>query len=429
MQRHFLRLTAATAALGAMIALAGCGESGGTTSDVTLKLIAADYDVNGGQSSKKYWADLVTEFEKKHPGIKVDVQIEPWTNVDRKVADLVKAGQAPDVAQIGAYADYAADDKLYSADQLLSVPVQSNFLLPLIDAGEQRRVQYGMPFVASTRLLFYNKKLFREAGVEEGPKTWPELRSAADKLKKSTDVKYPFALPLGPEEAQAETMMWLLSGGTNGYVEPGGGYSIDSEENIASVEWVKKNLVDRKLTGPVAPGTLNRKEAFAAFTAGEVGMLNGHPSLVKAARDAGIELGKVPTPGRFGKPKAALGVADWVMGFKQNGHRAEIGKFLNFLYTDKNVIDFAAQNALLPVTVSASEAMAADPEHADLKEFLSELPSAVLPPVGRTSWAAVSDQIKRDIGKAVEPDGDPRDVLEDIAQKAAAAEGSEKEKE
>ena len=405
------------------VALTGCGSSGGS-SDVTLRFVAADYDVSGGESSKKYWSDLAAAFEAKNPGIKIDVQIESWNDVDRKVAEMVKAGKAPDVAQIGAYADYAADGKLYTADQLLSIPTQSNFLGPLVDAGEQKRVQYGLPFVASTRLLFYNKKLFRQAGIEKAPQTWAELRDDAEKLKESTDVKYPFALPLGPEEAQAESMMWMLSAG-DGYVDSVGRYAIDSPQNISTFEWLKANLVDKELIGPVAPGKLNRKDAFAAFTRGEVGMLNGHPSLMQAAEKADIDIGKVAMPGRVEKPKAAMGVADWIMGFKQNGHKTEIGKFLDFVFEDKNVLDFAGQNDLLPVTISASEAMKQDREHQDLKAFLQELPTSVLPPVGKTSWAAVSDTVKQNIGKAVEPGGSPKKVLTGIAQKATVAERAE----
>ncbi|MFF8959409.1 ABC transporter substrate-binding protein [Streptomyces sp. NPDC014894] len=427
MQRHFLKLTAAAAALGTAVALTGCGASGGSSDKVTLTLVAADYDVNGGQSSKNYWTGLIEEFESQNADIEVEVQIEPWTDVDRKVAELVKEGKAPDMAQIGAYADYAAADKLYSADQLLSVPVQSNFLGPLVSAGEQRRVQYGLPFAASTRLLFYNKELFARAGVEKAPETWADLRQAAELLKDQTDVTHPYALPLGPEEAQIETMMWLLGGDSAGYVDPSGNYSIDTADNTAVLDWIKKNLVDTELTGPGAPGELNRKEAFAAFTKGEVGMLNGHPSLMKQAEKAGIELGKVPVPGRDGKTKAPLGVADWIMGFKENGNKDEIGDFLNFLFSDKNVLAFASQNDLLPVTVSASEAMETDPQHKDLREFLQELPSAQLPPVDKTSWASVSDDIKRNIGKAVAPGASPAKVLEGIAQNATAAEAREEE--
>jgi multiple sugar transport system substrate-binding protein len=422
-QRHFLSLTAAVAALGMALTLSGCGSSSGS-GEVTLKLVAADYDVAGGESSKTYWADLAKEFESTNPGIKIDVQIESWTDVDRKVAEMVKAGKAPDIAQIGAYADYAAADKLYPADEMLSVPVQSNFLAPLVTAGKRQRVHYGLPFVASTRLLFYNKKLFSEAGIKKAPATWAQLADAAKKLKSKTDAKYPFALPLGPEEAQAETMMWLLSGGA-GYTDPVGGYAIDSPTNVRTLTWLRDDLVGKGLTGPVAPSKLNRKDAFAAFTRGEVGMLNGHPSLMQAAQKAGVDVGKVALPGVTGQSKSTMGVADWIMGFKQSGHRTEIGKFLDFVFSDKNVLDFAGQNNLLPATVSASEAMEVDPDHQELKEFLEQLPASILPPVGKTSWASVSETVKGTIGKAVEPGGNPKVVLERISRQATAAEAAE----
>jgi multiple sugar transport system substrate-binding protein len=110
-----------------------------------------------------------------------------------------------------------------------------------------------------------------------------------------------------------------------------------------------------------------------------------------------------------------MGDADWIMGFTENGHRKEIGTFLDFVFTDRNVLDFADQNDLLPVTVSASEAMELDPAHKDLKAFLQELPGSVLPPVGKTSWAAVSESIKKNIGS----------VLGRIAREADAAEAAE----
>ncbi|MFC8271416.1 ABC transporter substrate-binding protein [Streptomyces sp. NPDC057271] len=423
MQRRFLGLTATFAALGMTAGLSGCGLTSGDSGDVTLKLVAADYDLTGGDTTKKYWDQLTAAYEAKHPGVQVEVQIESWNDVDRKVAEMVKAGQAPDVAQIGAYADYAAAGELYSADELLSIPVQANFQAPLASAGEHKRTQYGLPFVASTRLLFYNEDLFEQAGVSKPPTTWDELAAAAEKLR-AKDVTYPFALPLGPEEAQAETMMWLLSGG-DGYTDGTDRYRIDSEQNVETFDWLKTNLVQKKLTGPVAPGKLNRKDAFAAFSRGEVGMLNGHPSLMQEAEKKGVKVGKVALPGANGKAKASMGVADWIMGFKQNGHREEIGDFLDFVFSDENVLKFAGDNDLLPVTVSAFSRMESDEEHKNLREFLTELPNSQLPPVGKTSWAQVSDHIKQNIGKAITPGAKPADVLGEIARAATAAESAE----
>ncbi|MEE1755652.1 extracellular solute-binding protein [Streptomyces sp. SP18CS02] len=402
--------------------LSACGSSGGS-GDVTLKLVAADYGSSEANTSKKYWDDVARSFEKGHPGIKIDVQVLSWKDVDREVAEMVKNGAAPDLAQIGAYADYAEQDKLYDVDSLVSVPTQANFLPLLSKAGEVDRVQYGLPFAASTRLLFFNEDLFEKAGVK-APQSWDDIEKAAKALK-GEGVKYPFALPLGSEESQAETMMWLLSGGGGYRDSTGGTYEIASTENIETFTWLKDNLVGEGLTGPVAPGKLDRQQAFDAFTRGEVGMLNGHPTLMEKAEKAGVKVGKVPLPGVKGKAKAAMGVADWMMAFKQNGHRKEIGEFLDYVYEDKNVVRFSEQYDILPVTVTASAAMQANPANADLKEFLQALPASELYPVGETSWAKVSESVKKNIGKAVEPDGSPESVLEQIARDARDAEAAE----
>ncbi|MEV2247535.1 extracellular solute-binding protein [Streptomyces sp. NPDC049970] len=401
--------------------LSGCGSDAGG-GDVTLKLVAADYGTNAENSSEHYWNDVAAEFEKGNPGIKVDVSVYSWKDVDRKVSEMVKAGKAPDIAQIGAYADYAKADKLYTADEMIAIRTGANFLPSLTDAGEVDDKLYGLPFVASTRLLFYNKALFTRAGIT-APQTWDDIRSDAAALKQR-GVTYPFALPLGQEESQAETLMWLLSGG-GGYTDEVGSYDIDSPANIATFRWLKDNLVGKGLTGPVAPGKLDRAQAFDAFTKGEVGMLNGHPTLMQEAEKKGVKVGMVPLPGADGPTKGSMGVADWMMGFKQNGHRVQIGKFLDFAYKDDNVMSFADQYDLLPVTSTASEAMQADSKHKSLHAFLEALPNSQLPPFGKTSWAKASETIKEKIGSAVEPGGNPESVLVDIAAQARQAESAE----
>lgn len=421
MQRRLVALTAVVAALGMTAALSGCGTESGS-GEVTLKFVAADYGTGAENSSEKYWGDVAARFQKANPGITVDVDVHSWKDVDRKVADLVKAGKAPDIAQIGAYADYASAGKLYAADEMLAIRTEANFLPSLSDAGKVDGELYGLPFVASTRLLFYNKGLFAKAGID-APQTWDDIRSDAAALEQR-DVTYPFALPLGPEESQAETMMWLLSGG-GGYTDDIGSYSIDSPENVATFQWLKDDLVGKGLTGPVAPGKLDRATAFDAFTKGEVGMLNGHPTLMQEAERKGVQVGMVPLPGPDGPSKGSMGVADWMMGFKQNGHREEIGKFLDFAYKDDNVLAFADRYDLLPVTGSASGVMESDAKYKALYDFLEALPNSQLYPFGKTSWAQASEAIKGKIGAAVEPDGNPEGVLGQISAEARRAEAAE----
>ncbi|WP_447038972.1 ABC transporter substrate-binding protein [Streptomyces sp. DSM 118878] len=421
MQRRVTGLTAAVAVLGMAGVLAGCGGPG-DSGDVTLKLVAADYGDSAANSSKKYWDKVIKGFEAKNPGIKVEVTVHSWNDVDREVKEMVAKDEAPDLAQIGAYADYADQGKLYEADEVLSIATQADFLTPLARAGEVKRTQYGMPFASSTRLLFYNTKIFKDANLTP-PETWGELQADA-KVLKSRGVKIPYALPLGPEEAPAETLMWMLSGG-GGYTDNVSSYSIDSAQNTKTFAWLRDELVGKGLTGPKAPGKLNRAEAFAAFANGEVGMLNGHPTLMKMAAKKGVKFGMVPAPGINGKAQATMGVADWMMAFKQNGHREEAGKFLDYVYSKKNVLDFSNEYDILPVTTSASDTMAAERGDSELGQFLKELPTSQLYPVGKTSWAQVSADIKKDIGKTVERNGNPASVLGRIQNTAAAAENAE----
>ncbi|MGW7436165.1 ABC transporter substrate-binding protein [Streptomyces sp. NPDC054849] len=431
MKGRYLRLAASGAALCLTgVTLTGCGAVGGLTgnNEVTLRVVAADYGDNPQNSSVAYWKDLATAFEQANPGIDVEVSVYSWSEVDAKVAEMVKAGKAPDIAQIGAYADYAAAGRLHSAAELLSVKTEADFLAPLADAGKVKQVQYGLPFVASTRLLFYNEKLLTDAGViakdaKAGswqPKSWADLEAAAKKLK-TAGVPTPLALPLGREEAQAETMMWMLAGG-GGYTDNEEAYSIDSADNVRTLEFLRDKMVGQGLTGPVEPGKLDRQAAFEAFTKGEVGMLNGHPTLLKQADSKGVKYGMVPLPTSDGSEQSAMGVADWIMAFK-TGHRQESGKFLDFLYQPKNVTAFTEMYDLLPATTSGYQAKqaATGGSAPQLKTFLAALPSSRLYPVGKKSWAGVSEDIKQNIGKTVQPGGQPAKVLEEIATTARAA--------
>ncbi|MEV7725625.1 extracellular solute-binding protein [Streptomyces sp. NPDC087917] len=417
--------TSATAVvLGLLAPLSGCGSSdGGSGSGDTLKLVAAEYGDNSGNSSKSYWDKVTREFSTAHPDIKVEVKLLPWADIDREVTRMVAADKAPDMALMGSYSDFAAQGKLYSAEELLSVSGEANFLQPLAEAGSVGNTLYGLPFVASSRLLFYNEALFNQAGIKQAPKTWTDLKADAKALK-DKGVKFPYALPLGPEEAHAEAMIWELSNG-GGYVDSAGNYSLSSDQNLQTFNWIRDQLVVPGLVGPIAPSKLNRADAFAAFMRGEVGMVNGYPSLYHEARAKGINVKAVPMPVsdnlNQGESTPTVGVADWMMAFKQNGNGKQIGLFLDYVYNDKNLSDFAGRYHLLPSTVSATRSQGGGLDDTD-NQFLTALRGAQLYPVNNPSWVTVSDTIKRNIGRAVEPGGNAKGILEDLSKKATEAE-------
>ncbi|MFJ2582149.1 extracellular solute-binding protein [Kitasatospora aureofaciens] len=408
-----------TALAGALVLTAVSACSGQDGGPVTLKLVAADYGENADTSSKQYWDEVVRGFEGLNPGIKVDVDVESWTDIGKKVDDMIAAGKSPDLLQTGGFADQVAADRLYPAADVLTMDTQAKFMDSFAHAGQVLGTQYGIPFVSSSRVLFYNKAVFRQAGITQPPATWSELRQDAEKIKAKVPGVTPYGLPLGPEEAPAESMLWTLSGGGS-LSDDVGNYTIDSTQNQATFGWLKSNLVATGLTYP-EPGKMNRTPVFQDFAAGKVAMLNGHPTLLRMATAGKIDFGTAPIPKKDGVGKTgSLGVADWMMALKANGHKDQIKQFLAYVYQRENQLKFDERYNLLPVTQDAFTQMSSDPKHEDLKQFATGLTNASFYPFGDPAWADVSNRIKAGIGGAVT--GDPKQVLtglQDAAVKEA----------
>ncbi|MCX4750411.1 extracellular solute-binding protein [Kitasatospora sp. NBC_01287] len=412
---------AAVCAVGALT-LTACGSSGGgggsaAGGTVTLKLVAADYGDKASNSSTLYWNDVVKNFEAANPKIKVDVQVINWNDIDAQVKTMIQSGNVPDIVQTGGYADKVADNLLYPVSDVLSVTTAGSFIPSFATAGQVQGVQYGIPFVSSARAFFYNKAIFAQAGIAAPPQTWADVAADAALIKAKVPGVTPYALPLGPEEAQAESMIWEL-GNDGGPTDTSGKYTLNSQANIDTFSWLKTNLVAPGLTYP-NPATTDRKTAFADFAAGKAAMLNGHPSLIQMSTDGKVDYGVAPIPGKTGALKSTLGVADWMMAFKKNGHKDQIKQFLDFAYSEQNTQTFDEMYNLMPVTQDTLQAMTTSGKHKDLEPFFALLPQASFYPLGDTTWDTVSAAMKQSIGTAVS--GDPAKVLGDLQKKAQDA--------
>lgn len=394
------------------------GGGGGEGKGKTIKVVAADYGDKASNASKIFWDKVAKDFEAANSGYKVDVQVINWNDIDKNVKNMIAAGNEPDVLQTGGYADKVADDLLYKVDDVLSPATKANIVPAFAKAGEAKGAAYGIPWVSSSRVLFYNKKVFSAAGITKAPTTWAEVADAAKKIKDKKAADTPYALPLGPEETQGESMIWEM-GNNGGYTDAAGKYTINSPANVETFKWLQDNLVKPGLTYP-NPASTDRKTAFADFAAGKVGMMNGHPSVVQMATEGKVEYGVATIPGKSGPLANTLGVADWTMAFKDGKAEKEaVKKFLDFTYTKKNLVSFAEMYNFMPVTTDAVAEMQGNPKHASLKPFFEALPTAKFYPVNDTSWDVVSAEIKKTGGKAASDD--PKTVLDDLQKKAEDA--------
>ena len=408
------RISGAALAATAALALAACGSSGssgGSSGATTLKLVVADYGTGPSNASAKYWDGIVTAFEKANPDIKVNVTSIPWTNFDQQVQTMIQNKQYPDITEGDYFSNYAKDGLLYSASDVLSKP--DNLLPAFKEQGTYNGTQYGMPFTTSSRTLFYNKKMFTQAGISAAPQTWADVQTDAAKITKLGKVG--FGLPLGAEEAQAESLLWML--GDGGGYQTDGKYSINSAPNVAAFTFLK-GLVAAGDTEP-NPGTVNRTDLWKEFAEGKVGMINGSPALIPIIQAGGVlqasDWTSVPIAGKTGPLTTTLGVCDNVAAFKPNGHQAQIKEFLDFAYQDKYQLAFDKEYDLLPATTTASKALASDPVFAP---FLTALPNSVQYP-SDTAWANVKTKIQQTIGTAVT--GTPATELGQLQQIATTA--------
>jgi multiple sugar transport system substrate-binding protein len=405
-----------------------CGSDSGDD-QVVLRLVATEYgEAADSGTTEAYWGDVVGEFRERYPDILVNVSVIRYQDANAEVARLVREGNPPDIAQISAFADFAEAGRLHPASELLTLPVIADFLPAIAAAGERRRVQYGMPFASIITRFFYNKRLFRDAGLddEHPPADWDELLDAAVALR-DAGVTTPFALPFGHRDAHVEAATWMLSGG-GGLIDTMGAYTIDAAANVETFAWLRDEFVGQGLHGTENPERVTRDDAYAAFCADEVGMLVADTLLMRPAEVRDVEFGTAPMPGNGGPTLNALGQASWVMGFNEHDHQEEIAAFLDFVYTNTTVLGFSERYDLLPVTTPAVEAMSASssPEQQRLEPFLGELPSATFYPVGKVSWAEVSHAIGERIGETMRPGADIGSILGELQSQAGDADREER---
>ncbi|WP_370156168.1 extracellular solute-binding protein, partial [Streptacidiphilus sp. EB129] len=322
----------------------------------------------------------------------MQVQTIAWTNWDQ-VGTMIQNKQYPDILLGDAPQELAANGLLYPLTDVMSAGTISN-LIPVFAKQEQSDgVAYGAPFTTSARAMFYNKKLFAAAKIAAAPTTWADLQTDAAKIKALGGGDIGYGLPLGAEEAQAESFMWMLGNG-GGYVDDAGKYALNSASNIDTFNFLT-SLVKAGDTQP-GPATTDRKTIWSDFAAGQVGMAGGSGALIPIITAAGklqtSDWGVATMPGKTGPLTKALAVHDDITAFKNGGHADQIKQFLDFAYADQYQIQFDNEYNLLPATTSASTALSAkDPVAAG---FLATVPNSVVYPTN-ANWNTLKSKIQQ----------------------------------
>ncbi|WP_433260759.1 ABC transporter substrate-binding protein [Actinosynnema sp. CS-041913] len=242
--------------------------------------------------------ELVETFNRTHPGVRVEMNVMPWDVLFQKMPAAYNAGRGPDLAafetvRIAMYASRgflgAVDDWYTAASAALHQHAA--------EATRYDGKRYGLPFTFTPTLLFYNRKLFREAGLDPDrpPTTWPEWQDHALRLTKFTEGSdTPSQFGLAIPDHQSVQIWPILLWGNGGDILSADGRR-PAVDDPATVEAVR-TWADLIATRKVSPIGLSGPEADKLFETGKAAMEIVGPWMTAGFTKAGVDYGVAMVP-------------------------------------------------------------------------------------------------------------------------------------
>ncbi|AZO94278.1 sugar ABC transporter substrate-binding protein [Halocella sp. SP3-1] len=159
------------------------------------------------------WEDIISNFEEQE-GVRVDYQLIGFDVYFDRLVVAFKAGQGPDVtfADLGGWVPtFAANGWLEPMDNQLANWNGTNEIWEnLWPTVEYKGHKYGLPWYTDCRLLLYNKKMFRKAGLDPSkpPKTWDELLNYAQILTDQGNRVYGYGV--SGKKTEVSTLGYIM---------------------------------------------------------------------------------------------------------------------------------------------------------------------------------------------------------------------------
>ncbi len=224
---------------------------------ITLEMY---FPVAAGGGLDAIIADLCAQYTEENPDVIINpVYAGSYADTRTKVQAAINGGNTPPVALMFSIDmhSFLAMDAVYDFNQFCTTDEDKAWLEGFYDGFMQNsrvgELVYGIPWQRSTIVLYYNKDMFVEAGLdpEAPPATWDELTEMS--LQLTNDDHYGIQIP----SDKAGYAYWMLQtftlqqGGFNLMNEEGTEVYFDDERTIRALEYWK-SLSD---IGAQAPGT------------------------------------------------------------------------------------------------------------------------------------------------------------------------------
>ncbi|WP_327175081.1 sugar ABC transporter substrate-binding protein [Streptomyces sp. NBC_01335] len=353
---------AAAVSLTAMLALTAtaCGDDGsGSGTEGSGKGEITFWDNNGGPRTA-IWTEIIKDFEKENPDIKVKYVPIPIADVQSKYDTAIAGGGLPDVGGVGtAYlANIVSQEALEPVqdrieESSLKGKLVEGMVASVKDAGGRGDDMYSVPTSANNGTLWYRTDLFQAAGLE-APSTWAKFYDAADKLTDSKNNKFGYTIRGGAGSiAQALDAAYGQSGITDFW--NGDTTTVNDPKNVAALE---KYVGLFKKATPSADVNNDFTKMVAQWDTGTIGMLShnlgsyqDHVKALGADKFAGIPnpIGDSGTRVQVSNPVDGLGL------FRSSKNKTAAWKFIEFAASHASNSKWNESAGAIPANTEAAQ--------------------------------------------------------------------------
>jgi multiple sugar transport system substrate-binding protein len=207
---------------------------------------------------------------------------------------------------------------------------------------------YEIPYGFYVRAMFWNKKLFNQAGLSNPPATMTDFMEDAKKIS-TLPGKYGYCLRGGPGEFSGTTLFMNSMSGTPGYFDAQGKSNFNAPGSVQGLQF----LVDVYQKGYAPKDSVNWgfNEIVAGFYSGTCAMLDQDPDALIGISDkmSADDFSVAPMPvGPGGKAYPTLGYGGWAMFANSNAKDAS-WKLMSFMLAPAQNLAFAKVVGTLPI--------------------------------------------------------------------------------
>lgn len=301
-------------------------------------------------SDQEVLTQRIEEYNAGEHGAYIDMEIMPWDTLYEKLATTVSSGEGPDIVAFSfqRIGTYAKEGVIIPINDVFDNGVDKNVipagLLDNLNYGEE---VYATPMNLSTMMLYYNKDLLAEAGIDTPPTTWDELAEDAKLLTKvngDTVEQYGFGIASHVTVAMWPVLLWTGGGDMIDYSTMTS--VLNSAENANTMTFFSELIKDYQVSPAVAAGadidTLFQTEKCAMYMCG--------PWAVAGFEAAGLNFDVAPVPEG---PGGAATLGDSVVlcmtaNGESNGNRAEVYEFMSWWNGKENQVAWVTPTGFAP---------------------------------------------------------------------------------